>query len=297
MHVPAKLQFISRFIGRQGLKLKGSAPTILTVGGIGAFIAAGVLAVRATPKMEEVVDDLGRDLDDVAGSRVTNEEEKAQLKIRVYATAASRMAVVYGPSIALAAAGTAAILYSHGMMKKRNAALVAAYGVLERGFQAYRDRVRESVGEDVERDIHRGHTMRISDVDLEKQVVTWEPTNPGAPTPRSEYAVDFGPDNPNWNGSHPDYNLVFLRTQERYANHKLQARGHVLLNDVYDSLGMPRTKEGCVVGWVKNGPDGYVDFGLPAAGSAEESDYFYFYDGEGQIFLDFNVDGLVYDKI
>ena len=300
MNIPSKLHFASRFISRAGLKLQGASPTLLTVGGIVALVGAGVLAVKASPKMDDVAEELADDLKDVeydVKNKALFEDEKLSRKVEAYTRAAIGTAKVYGLPLALAAAGTVSILYSHGMMKKRNAALVAAYGVLERSFQAYRDRVRDSFGEETDEQLYRGHTLKVDDVDPKTKVFSMVPVKPGAPSPTSEYAVEFGPQNKNWNPTLPDYNLVFLRGRQKYANDKLHAYGFVLLNDVYDSLGVPRTSAGCVVGWTRNGPDGYIDFGLPAAGSAEESDYFYFYDGEGPIFLDFNVDGIVYDKI
>ena len=64
----------------------------------------------------------------------------------------------------------------------------------------------------------------------------------------------------------PEYNLMFLRQQERYATEKLRANGTLFLNEVYDMLDIPRTRAGQVVGWVydEDNPigDNYVDFGI-----------------------------------
>lgn len=80
-------------------------------------------------------------------------------------------------------------------------------------------------------------------------------------------------------------NLYFLKIQERFFNDTRKARGHVLLNEVYDALGFPRTKAGLVVGWFydKNNAfvDNYIDFNLPDADESEDVD----------IPVDFNVDG------
>ena len=298
MKIPSQLHFATRFIGRTGLKLQQVSPTLMTVGGIAALLAAGVMAVKATPRMDAVAEDLAADLSDYNEDlHRMSEDEKITRKVETYTRAGIGTLKVYGLPLALAAVGTASILYSHGMMKKRNAALVAAYGILERSFQAYRDRVKESFGEETDDQLYRGHTLKVDHVDHDAKTFSVSPVKPGAPTPTSEYAVEFGPQNKHWNPTLPDYNLVFLRAQQKYANDKLNAYGHVLLNDIYDAIGVPRTAAGCVVGWVKDGPDGFIDFGLPEAGSAEESDYFYFYDGQGPIYLDFNVDGVVYDKV
>lgn len=282
---------------RLGFKANKHAPTALVVTGIGALLASAVFAARDTHKVEPIIDQARRELDLIdLGDH--DPRERAMEVTKVYVKTGFEVVKTFAPSIALAALGTASILYSHGLMKKREASLLAAYGILERAFDAYRDRVRATIGEDVEQQIYNGETMYISEVDQKGRTITWNPTKGGAPSGRSEYAVEFGPENRNWNSARAELNLVFLRAQERYANHLLQSRGHIFLNDIYDSIGMPRTPAGAVVGWLRDGKgDGYVDFELPEAGTPEEQDYFYFFDGEGPIFLDFNVDGLIFEDI
>lgn len=92
------------------------------------------------------------------------------------------------------------------------------------------------------------------------------------------------------------YNLLMLRGQQQYANDLLHARGYVFLNDVYDMLGIDRTKEGQIVGWVYNKNnevgDNFVDFGiLETNREIEDGSY------EPAILLDFNVDGNILDLI
>ena len=60
---------------------------------------------------------------------------------------------------------------------------------------------------------------------------------------------------------------------------------------MYEELGFPRTKEGQAVGWVKgpNGIDNYITFG-------QAFDYVAYRDGD-PILLDFNVDGVIWDRI
>jgi len=73
----------------------------------------------------------------------------------------------------------------------------------------------------------------------------------------------------------------------------LHARGHVFLNEAYDALGLERSTAGAVVGWVLDEKgDNYIDFGLYNQKSAR------FVNGlERNIILDFNVDGVIFDKI
>lgn len=55
-----------------------------------------------------------------------------------------------------------------------------------------------------------------------------------------------------WTEDH-DLNRLFLKAQENYAGMVLEARGHILVNDVFDSLGIPRTALGATVGWTVGG--------------------------------------------
>ena len=113
----------------------------------------------------------------------------------------------------------------------------------------------------------------------------------------SQYAKFFDESCPDWTRN-SEYNLMFLSLTEQKATAKLVSQGYLFLNDVYDMLGISRTKAGAVVGWIydKENPDhvgdNYVDFGIYDAKSRR------FVNGyETTILLDFNVDGLIFDKI
>lgn len=93
-----------------------------------------------------------------------------------------------------------------------------------------------------------------------------------------------------------EYNLAYLRQQQIHANELLKLKGHLYLNEVYDLLGIPRTKAGQVVGWVydEKNPigDNCVDFGIFNEGNES------FVNGyEKSVLLDFNVDGNILDYL
>lgn len=93
-----------------------------------------------------------------------------------------------------------------------------------------------------------------------------------------------------------EFNLTFLKIQQNYANEKLKSQGYLFLNDVYDMLGIPRTKAGQVVGWVYNEDnpigDNFVDFGIYSEGNRDFVNGF-----DKNPLLDFNVDGNILDKM
>ena len=108
----------------------------------------------------------------------------------------------------------------------------------------------------------------------------------------SKYARFFDENSHIWSGE-AEHDLMFLRMQEQYANDLLKRRGHLFLNEVYDMLGIARSVEGQVVGWIydennTNG-DNYVDFGIgkfntPILKIVDKVN-------KTSILLDFNVDG------
>ena len=73
----------------------------------------------------------------------------------------------------------------------------------------------------------------------------------------------------------------------------------MFLNDVYEMLGIPKTKAGYVVGWIydKNHPvgDNEVDFGIFDMEREKNRDFVNGY--ERTILLDFNVDGNILDMM
>lgn len=89
----------------------------------------------------------------------------------------------------------------------------------------------------------------------------------------------------NWVANDADVNLLFLRTTHRYINDRFRARGYVFLNEVLDTIGLPITPEGQVLGWSFSGQgDGHIDFGID-----ERED--------GCFDLEFNIDGFILDKL
>ena len=94
----------------------------------------------------------------------------------------------------------------------------------------------------------------------------------------------------------PEFNLIYLKHQQAYANDILRAKGYIFLNEIYKILGISETKAGQVVGWIYNEKhpigDNFVDFGLKDPRNAK------FINGEeSTVLLDFNVDGNILDYI
>ena len=295
---------VGKLLGRKGLLLKKHSPEIMLVVGVVGVVTSGVMACRATLKVEAVLDTTREKLDKIKEAKgLVSEEEYSEADAKkdtalTYVQTGFEFVKLYGPAILVGAASIACIVGSHGIMRKRNFALVAAYKAIETSFKDYRKRVVDEFGQDKDRMLKNGITqskIAVIEMDENGKAKKFQKVVENIdPTGISQYARFFDESCPNWSKT-PEYNLTFLKCQQNYANDLLKTRGHVFLNDVYDLIGVPRSQAGAIVGWVRDNGDGFIDFGLFDGERMAVRD---FVNGtERSILLDFNVDGIIYDMI
>lgn len=311
---------LTRAFHKTTFKFKKHSPEILVVTGIVGAVASTVLACKATRKADKLIDNAKNDVARFnelveTNDNYTEEDLKEDVKI-TYVQTGLQVAKVYAPAAIVGVLSIASILTSHKIIRGRNMALTAAFGALAQEFKDYRGNVVERFGKEVDQALKFG----IKEKEVEKTVVD---ENGNKKTVKevikvsdpkvshySEYARYFDESNPFWHPYAED-SLTFLKQQERLANEKLQRQGYLLLNDVYEGLGFPKTKAGMVVGWRydPNGidcVDNYVSFGLDKPGCmAYRTNYdcdtigeqvVDFVNGYIQtVLLDFNVDGNIYE--
>ncbi len=281
---------------RQLLIAQKNSPQILFGLGVVSGVTSTVLACRATLKLDSVLAEAEEveqkaklaleSLDDEKYSVSDYNKDLAITKVRTVA----KIAALYGPAVGVAAISVACFAGGQVVLNKRNASLMAAYGALDKGFKEYRKRVEEQLGVDKEKELRYATeetTVKTEDGKT-KKVQSVTDKSP------SIYAKFFDEYTKNWQPE-PEYNRIFIRAQQNYANDLLNARGHLFLNEVYDMLGIERSSAGCVVGWLKGaGGDDYVDFGVFSDDPVHRD----FVNGrEASILLDFNVDGTIYNRI
>lgn len=300
-----KLQKIGNLVtskfSRQILTLQKHSPRTLFVIGVVGVVGAAVLASRATMKVGDILDNyedenevIDNDLYNASqhndGAYTLEKATKDKVKLRV----ATGLDIVklYAPAVGVGIISVAALTGSHVILSNRNTALTAAYVAVQKGFDKYRERVKAELGDDKDREFRFGK--------VEKEFVEETETGPvvtseviADPNELSVYAKFFDQTCVDWKRN-PEYNMLFLKAQQDYMNNLLHARGHLFLNEVYDALGIPRTKAGAVVGWVLGRGDDFVDFGIFSGTERSRA----FVNGhEGAIRLDFNVAGVIYDLI
>ena len=287
---------ISRTVARNALLVQKGSPGLLLGAGIVGMVGTTVLASRATLKMDTVLDEAKGKLETARTleHRDYSEKDRGRDVSLIYFQTGVKIAKLYVPAVVVGGLSIYALTSSHRILTRRNAALTAAYGALDRGFREYRARVVDKYGEEEDRNFRYGtREVQIIDEQGNEKTVTRVATD-NLP---SIYARFFDSYSTSWS-KEPEYNLIFLRCQQNYANDLLKSRGHVFLNEVYDMLGIHRSKAGAVVGWLlsPNGEtDNFINFGVFDGQSEKARD---FVNGiEGSILLDFNVDGVIYDKI
>lgn len=286
------------------MKLKKHSPEILVVAGIAGTVVSAVLACKATTKVAEILDETKGTLDTIHegmetgainGQEYTNEDGKKDTVV-VYAQTGMKLAKLYSPAIILGTLSITSILASNNILRKRNVALGAAYAAIDKSFKEYRGRVIERFGEQVDTELKYGiKAKKFEEIEVDpetgKEKKVKKTVMVADPNLQSDYAVYFDSKSRNYE-TNPDYNRMFLKAQQAFANDKLQTRGHLFLNEVLDDLDLPRTPAGQIVGWTKDGPDGYVNFRIVEVERETE-------DGrhEPALLLDFNVEGNIWEKM
>ena len=289
------------------LKAIKHSPEILAGVGVVGVVGSLVLACKATTKLSDVLEESKEQLDkikevaaDPAYKEKYSQDDAKKDTTITYVQTAMKVTKLYTPSVILCASSLGCLLASNNILKKRNAALSAAYMTVDKSFKEYRKRVADRFGEEVEKEIRYNiKAEEITKVDEDGNEVTetvkiMDGTDD--PNSYSDYARFFDESCAAWQND-AEYNLTFLKAQQQYANDLLKARGRLFLNEVYRMLGIDETKAGQVVGWVYNPDnptgDNFVDFGIY---NMQRERVRAFVNGyEPNILLDFNVDGVIWN--
>ena len=296
---------VTRKFNRFGLKLQKHSPEILVVAGVVGVVTSAVMACKATTKVNDILEEAKDQIDKVhrvredetiSDEKYSEEDSKKDLAI-IYIQTGMKLVKLYGPAIMLGTLSIASILASNNILRKRNVALAAAYTAVDGSFKEYRQNVVDRFGEELDKELR--YNIKTTEVEetivqdngKEKKVKrTVEVVDPNLR--HSEYTRCFDETCENWTRDAED-NYFFLRSVQNWANERLKARGHLYLNEVFDMLGMQRTRAGQIVGWVDDptnpNSDGFVDFGMYDLEDPEKRRFVNKL--EKSIWLDFNVDG------
>ena len=297
---------LSRAFNMGAMKLKKHAPDIMVIGGVVGMIAGTVMACKATTKASEILKSAKEDVQtfqeivenpDIPEEKYSEEDFKNDVKI-TYAHATVDLIKTYAPAVAVIGASAVCILAGHKMTNNRLGAVSAALAAEMSAFKAYKGRVVERLGEEMDREL----TYNIKNEEVKDTVVDEN----GEVHETTKVVKTANPEHNHYTRCFDECSLIWQRDaetnkknlilQQRFANEKLAANGVLTLNEVYDMLGLTRTKEGQYIGWFyeKDKPN-KISFGIFDLNDQNKRDFVEY--REKSIWLDFNPDGNILDYI
>lgn len=221
------------------------SPEILTGLGIAGMMTTTVLAVTATPKALQNIENEKRfrledfDLD--------GEPTKADLEdIKLSPIEIIKVSwKPYIPAIAMCGVSTACLIGASSVNAKRNAALATAYQLSRTALIDYKEKVVETIGEKKEKTIQE----KVHKEKLEKDPVSSKEVFITGDAEHLCYDVI--------SGRYFKSSLDKIKRAQNELNKKLMDEMYISLNEFYDELGLPCNKLGNELGW--NISDGFID--------------------------------------
>lgn len=204
-------------------------PEILVGLGVAGMMTSTVLAVKATPKALDIMEDKKADL----GVTYLTRKEIAQATWKIYA-----------PSIGVGLASAACIILGTSKSIKRNTALATVYALSESTLREYQSKAKEMLGEEKAAELDR----EVAKSRVRKREVTTIVETEG-----SEYIHHTG------NGDTLIYDTLsgrYFRSSMNAIESAVNSINKSLLNDYimtlnefYNELGVPTIGAGSLIGW------------------------------------------------
>lgn len=210
---------MKKLLNRSSAFLKQNSPTILTcIGGVGV-IATSIMAVKATPKALQCIEQA--------------KEEKGEDLTKLETVKAA--GPVYIPA-ALTGIGTLACIFgANALSKRQQASLASAYALLNTSYNEYRKKVDELYGEDAGANVRAGIAKDKYD---EEDITVSE-----------EKQLFFD----QFSGRYFESTIEDVQRAEYRVNRDLVMRDYVSLNEFYEHLGVPTIEAGESLGWSNGG--------------------------------------------
>lgn len=297
------MESIGRFFSKVKFQTVKHSPEILTAVGVISTAAGAVLMCKSSLKVTDILEKHKKDAEtikkvegDPEYDKEYSKKDALRDKTILFLRTGLSLARVYAPGVIIFGSGIACILAGHNVLSKRQAALGASFNSLSAAFDEYRDRVKQEVGEQKEKDIFMAPAIRSeesdkSDDDSEDEKDIYKKQS------LPKYTVLFDEFNDHWAKGIGE-NKCFLDASAKVLNEKLRRNGYLFLNDVYDFLGYPKTTEGQLVGWIydsSNPNEHFVDFGI--YGTNDEAKEAFISGEEKSIWLTFNPDGYIFESL
>lgn len=208
--------------------VKKHSPALLLTAGIVGFGATVYLAYKARPEVEKVV------------SRVENDKELGvEVDTREVAKDLSKALAL---PLITGALSTLSIIASYKIQYNRILGLSSALAAAQHINEKFQENYITKHGEDEYKEFLTETEQEVTD---DEGNVTVEKI-------RNDMDKSFGmwyEDSEFYFADDHTYNIAFIDSCIQSLDLKLFAKGNILLNEVLDKLGLPRTRSGALLGW------------------------------------------------
>ena len=213
---------LSKIVRRVQHTLGKYSPQILTGIGVAGMVTTVVLAVKATPKALDLIEDKKEELD--TDKLTVIDTVKVAWK-------------PYIPAMATGVLSTVCIIGGNALGTRRTAALAAAYKISETALHEYKDAIIETVGEEKAKEVKEKVAQNKLDKNpvVEKQIIV---TNKG-----TFLCYD------SLSGRYFQSDIETIRKAQNDINDYLFSEDYASLNMFYDFLGLEHTRLGAELGW------------------------------------------------
>lgn len=217
------------------------SPEILTGLGIAGMVTSTVLAVKATPKaiqlLEERKEEINKKAFDENIDRDYSLKDHKEIDKLGAKETIKTVWKCYIPSAVMAGASIACLIGASSVHVKRNAVLATAYQLSEAAATEYRNKVVETIGAKKEESIRDAvNKDRIEQNPVTKNEIFL--TEKG-----NTLCYDH------LSGRYFKSDIDKIKKSINELNHQINKTFYVSLNDLYDELGLDRTELGEVLGW------------------------------------------------
>lgn len=206
---------LNDLFGKTKLFFKRNSSTILTcVGSIGVVTTA-VLAVKATPKairlLESAEEEKGEELTTLETVKIAG-----PAYIPAAITGVSTIACIFGANI---------------LSKCQQASLMSAYALIENSYKEYKNKLKVLYGDDADKEVTQEIVKdRYEDYDV-------------SVSDGKQLFFDY------FSMRYFESTMEKVLIGENNFNKNLTLNGYASLNELYDSLGIPRVDYGYELGW------------------------------------------------
>ena len=214
--------------------------TVLTcLGGIGV-VATSIMAIKATPKALDLIEEAKKE----KGEKLSKWET-----VKV-------VAPKYIPAMMTGVATITCIFGSNVLNKRQQASLISAYALLDESYKKYRRKVVELYGEET----HRKVVDEIAIEEAREVGITAESLCANTCLTSDEACGDPVLFYDEWSHRYFESTIEQVIAAQYHINRNFVLRGYVTLNELYDFLGLEPTDYGNTVGWAVEDELCWIDF-------------------------------------